>query len=117
MHHLKQIYYFFRYDIPYGIKNLIYFFGPVWDYQPCDFAYSLNLFLYGLKRTRNDIDRGPECDETRIPCVAAMDEAINLLTRAADDDINMTDDEWDRIWKIIAGSKDIPGSGIRGWWT
>ena len=117
---VRETYWFFRYDIPIGIKNLFYFFKPVWEFQSCDFALSLRLLLYGLERIRDAIKYGHECDEGRIPKVAAIEEAIDLLKRFGDDETLEPKEMnrlWKRLWTIISGSKKIPGSDMRSWWT
>lgn len=41
---LEKIFDFFRYDIPYGFKNLIIFFKVIWRFRTWDFAYDLEIF-------------------------------------------------------------------------
>lgn len=41
---LEKLFDFFRYDIPYGFKNLILFFKVIWKFRTWDFAYDLEVF-------------------------------------------------------------------------
>lgn len=41
---LEKLFDFFKYDIPYGFKNLILFFKVIWKFRTWDFAYDLEVF-------------------------------------------------------------------------
>lgn len=121
---IRSVYEFFRYDILIGIRNLIYFFGPVWGFQSCDYSHSAELFMYGLIRNKKAM-AGRPClygspkGFLELRQAEAIDEAIDLLQMVVNDDTRIILDEykWRRLWKIIRGSGKIPGSDMRGWWT
>jgi len=116
----RAIYEFFRYDIPIGIRNLIYFFAPVWRFQSCDYSHSVELLMYGLIRNKKAMEKHLNVFDVSKPRqIKAIDEAIDLLQMVVNDDTRIILDEyrWKRLWRIIRGSGKIPGSDIRGWWT
>lgn len=46
---LEKMYDFFRYNIPYGILNLIQFFNVIWKFRKWDFDYDLAILERILK--------------------------------------------------------------------
>jgi len=83
---LIRFYDFFRYDIPYGIENLIKFFPVVWKYRSWGYDGSLKLFQKGLTELENCIRiNGHEVDEDKIPKEKVMQECILILSNILED--------------------------------
>jgi hypothetical protein len=76
---------FFRYDMPRGIKNLIFFFPTVWKFRPWDYNYQLSLFKKSLEPLRDAIKNGHEIEITRDKKVAAITRAIEILHNITED--------------------------------
>jgi hypothetical protein len=141
---MRKPYVFFRYDLPRGLRNLIRFSGVVWRFRSWDYEYTLDLFRAGLKELYKNILIGTEVDESRIPKTEAMRRVLAILDRTEEQKteamrrvlalLDRTEEhryeslfasneakqkmcqEWNEIWQIIAGSDNIPGSDMRGWW-
>ena len=165
---MQTVYEFFRYDIPYGIRNVVRFFLLIWRYRTWDYLYTLMLLRYSLQKLCKTVETGHEVDETRLPKVEAMQRALTILDHIVDDKYTglaeqekgavsphgdwfsftpyeedrellrlednrtpeaqqhdnvvfdyarqLEEHEWSELWKILAGSEDVPGSDIRGWW-
>lgn len=165
---LRTVYEFFRYDVPYGIRNIIRFFPSIWQYRSWDYLYNLMLLRESLHKLHNAVEMGHEIDETRLPKLEAMQRVLTILEHIVEDEYiglaeqekgalsphgnwfrftpceeddemlrledtrdpeaqqhdkavfdyarQLEEQEWDELWKIFAGSEDIPGSDMRGWW-
>lgn len=50
IHKIEKIIDFFRYDVPYGIKNLISWFPVIWNHRDWDAEYSLIMLRESLSR-------------------------------------------------------------------
>jgi hypothetical protein len=76
---------FFRYDLPKGIKNIIFFWKVIWNYRPWDSTYSLRILSRSLETLKDSINRGYEIDETRLKKVAKIERAIEILENITED--------------------------------
>lgn len=69
-----------RYNIPNFLKNVWYFRAELYDFEPWDYRFNLNLFQKSLESTAEYLDLyGIELDEYRVKKVAKMRRAIELL--------------------------------------
>lgn len=76
---IKKVYEFIRYDIPNGIKNLIFFFSVVWVFHDWDYVFCLALFGFSLRRLQKRLKNGMEIEETRMPKVQAIENVLCIL--------------------------------------
>ena len=76
---------FLRYDIPKGIKNIIFFRKVVWNFRPWDHTYNLGIFAKSLEPLRDSIKNGYEVDVTRLKKVAKIERAIEILNNITED--------------------------------
>lgn len=69
-----------RYNIPNFFKNVWYFRAELYDFEPWDYRFNLNLFQKSLENTVEYLDKhGIEESESRAKKVAKMRRAIELL--------------------------------------
>lgn len=79
---------FLRYDIPKGIKNIIFFWKVIWNFRPWDFTYNLRIFAKSLEPLKDSIKNGYEVDVTRLKKVAKIERAIEILNNITEDKYN-----------------------------
>jgi hypothetical protein len=71
-----------RYNIPNFLKNVWYFRAELYDFEPWDYRFNLNLFQKSLESTADYLENyGIEEDESRMKKVAKIRRAIELLKR------------------------------------
>jgi hypothetical protein len=80
-----KIWDFFRYDLPKGIKNIIFFWKVIWNFRPWDSTYNLRIFARSLEPLRDSIINGMEVDGPRLKKVAKIERAIEILNNITDD--------------------------------
>lgn len=80
-----KTWYFLRYDIPKGVKNIIFFWKVIWNYRPWDHTYNLRIFAKSLEPLRDSIKNGYEVDVTRLKKVAKVERAIEILNNITED--------------------------------
>lgn len=69
-----------RYNIPNFLKNVWYFRAELYDFEPWDYRFNLDLFQKSLEATADFLEKyGIEEDEARNKKVAKMRRAIQLL--------------------------------------
>jgi hypothetical protein len=76
---------FLRYDIPKGIKNIIFFWKVIWNFRPWDYTYNLKIFAKSLEPLRDSIINGNEVDVPRLKKVAKIERAIEILNNITED--------------------------------
>ena len=76
---------FFRYDLPKGIKNIIFFWKVIWNFRPWDHTYNLRILARSLEPLRDSIINGMEVDGPRLKKVAKMERAIEILNNITED--------------------------------
>jgi hypothetical protein len=76
---------FIRYDIPKGIKNIIFFWKVIWNFRPWDHTYNLGIFAKSLEPLRDSIKNGYEVDVPRLKKVAKIERAIEILNNITED--------------------------------
>lgn len=76
---------FFKYDLPKGIKNIIFFWKVIWDFRPWDHTYNLRILSRSLEPLRDSIKNGYEADVPRLKKVAKMERAIEILNNITED--------------------------------
>jgi len=76
---------FFRYDLPKGIKNIIFFWKVIWNFRPWDHTYNLRILARSLEPLRDSIINGMEVDGPRLKKVAKMERAIDILNNITED--------------------------------
>jgi hypothetical protein len=80
-----KIWDFFRYDLPKGIKNIIFFWNVIWNFRNWDSTYNLRILARSLEPLRDSIINGMEVDGPRLKKVAKIERAIEILNNIADD--------------------------------
>ena len=69
-----------RYNVPNFFKNVWYFRAELYDFEPWDYRFNLNLFQKSLENTVEYLDKhGIEEKDSRSKKVAKMRRAIELL--------------------------------------
>ena len=69
-----------RHNIPNFLKNVWYFRSELYDFEPWDYRFNLNLFQKSLESTADYLEHnGIEEDESRMKKVAKIRRAIELL--------------------------------------
>jgi len=76
---------FLRYDMPKGIKNIIFFWKVIWNFRPWDHTYNLRIFAKSLEPLRDSIKNGYEVDGPRLKKVAKIERAIEILNNITED--------------------------------
>jgi hypothetical protein len=76
---------FLRYDIPKGVKNIIFFWKVIWNFRPWDYTYNLRIFAKSLEPLRDSIKNGYEVDVPRLKKVAKIERAIEILNNITED--------------------------------
>lgn len=77
---------FLRYDLPQGIKNLIFFFPEIWRFRSWDYSYQLSILKKSLERLSNTLEfHGNEVEESRMKKVEKIKRAISILDNQAND--------------------------------
>jgi hypothetical protein len=76
---------FFRYDLPKGIKNIIFFWKVIWNFRPWDHTYNLRILERSLEPLRDSIINGMEVDCSRLKKVAKIERAIEILNNITED--------------------------------
>jgi hypothetical protein len=76
---------FIRYDVPKGIKNIIFFWRVIWSFRSWDSTFQLRILKRSLEPLRDRMQNGNEVDETRLKKVAAITRLIYLLEYCSED--------------------------------
>ena len=76
---------FLRYDIPKGVKNIIFFWKVIWNFRPWDHTYNLRILSKSLEPLRDTIIKGREVDVPRLKKVAKIERAIEILNNITED--------------------------------
>jgi hypothetical protein len=76
---------FFRYDLPKGIKNIIFFWKVIWNFRPWDHTYNLRILSKSLEPLRDSVKNGYEVDVPRLKKVAKIERAIEILNNITED--------------------------------
>ena len=76
---------FLRYDMPKGIKNIIFFWKVIWNFRPWDHTYNLRIFAKSLEPLKDSIKNGYEVDDPRLKKVAKIERAIEILNNITED--------------------------------
>ena len=80
-----KIWDFFRYDLPKGIKNLVYFFPKVWKFRGYDYHFQLEMLKHSLVPLHKYILNGMEVDGPRLKKAAKILRAIEILDNITED--------------------------------
>jgi hypothetical protein len=70
---------FFRYDLPYGVKNLVFFFNVVWNYRGWQYNYPLAMLRRSLEPLHRCVLNGDEEDDPRQKKAEKIRRTIELL--------------------------------------
>ena len=89
---------FLIYDIPNGVRNIIFFRKEIWNFRPWDHTYNLRIFAKSLEPLRDSIKGGYEVDITRLKKVEKIERAIEILN-------NITEDKYINIAESQLGYK------------
>jgi len=76
---------FLIYDIPNGVRNIIFFRKEIWNFRPWDYTYNLRIFAKSLEPLRDSIKGGYEVDITRLKKVKKIERAIEILNNITED--------------------------------
>ena len=76
---------FLIYDIPNGVRNIIFFRKEIWNFRPWDHIYNLRIFAKSLEPLRDSIKGGYEVDITRLKKVEKIERAIEILNNITED--------------------------------
>ena len=76
---------FLIYDIPNGVRNIIFFRKEIWNFRPWDHTYNLRIFAKSLEPLRDSIKNGYEVDVPRLKKVAKIKRAIEILNNITED--------------------------------
>jgi hypothetical protein len=76
---------FLRYDIPKGIKNIIFFWKVIWNFRSWDYTYNLRIFSKSLEALRDSLKDGNEINSTRLKKVEKIERAIEILNNICED--------------------------------
>jgi hypothetical protein len=76
---------FLIYDIPNGVRNIIFFWKEIWNFRPWDHTYNLRIFAKSLEPLKDSIKDGYEVDITRLKKVAKIERAIEILNNITED--------------------------------
>lgn len=134
---IESVYYFFRYDIPCGVHNLISWFPLIWKHRDFDSNFTLLLMKKGLTDLHAimkeevavwDGTEGSEfwgASEEELKIIAAeknektwsIVQAIKLLERLIDEDIYHKEafEEFDAKWGEWDINKTIVEANDDGW--
>lgn len=112
---IKRVYDWFRYDLPYGIENLIKWFPTIWKDRNWDYYFIYVILRYKLKLTEKTIRNGHHVD-----CEKDADKikkCIFLLNRLIKDDyLEMTMKVHDKKWgKGTSKFEKIKDSEFYSW--
>lgn len=83
---LENIYDFFRYDLTYGVRNLITWFPIIWKHRNWDYTYTLIVLRKSLTDLRNVIKENnrhlnaPKDVKRMTVCVNLLDRIIGEAT-------------------------------------
>jgi hypothetical protein len=80
-----RIWHYIKYDIPMGIKNLIYFFPTIWKFKSWDYTSNLELFGKSLAPLRETIKNGNEVEVNRDKKVIAINRVIEIINNICQD--------------------------------
>lgn len=89
---------FLRYDIPKGVKNIIFFWKVIWNFRPWDHTYNLRILAKSLEPLRDSIKGGYEVDISKLKKVQKIERAIEILN-------NITEDKYINIAESQLGLK------------
>ena len=81
-----KVFDFFRYNVPYFLKNFWRFRRELWEFRNWDSSYSLRMFMRGIELNTKCLENGLEVAESRMKKVAAMRRAVELLRHYCDDE-------------------------------
>ena len=76
---------FFQYDLPNGIKNILFFWKEVWNYRGWDSSFQLRLLAKSLGPLADQLEIGNEVEVTRLKKVEKIRRAIEILNHQAND--------------------------------
>lgn len=76
---------FLIYDIPNGVRNIIFFRKVIWNFRPWDHTYNLRILSKSLEPLRDSIIKGREVDVPRLKKVAKIERAIEILNNITED--------------------------------
>ena len=81
-----KTYEFFRYGLPRLFKNLWHFRKEMYEFEPWDYRFNLNLFARSLEPLSHYLEhRGHEVDESRMKKVEKIKRVIELLNTMKED--------------------------------
>jgi len=92
---IEPTYDFFRYNLPYLIKNIWYFRKELYNFRSWDYSYNLQFLKRTLERTLICIENGNEVDESRLVKVNKIKRTIELL------DNKLSDNYMEQAEKIL----------------
>jgi hypothetical protein len=82
-----KIWDFFRYDIPYGVKNIFFFWKVIWKYRSWDSSYQMRILARSLEPLAHNLEyHGTEVSVSRLKKVAKIRRAIEILNHGANDE-------------------------------
>lgn len=100
---LEKIFDFFRYDIPYGVKNLIIFFKVIWKFRTWDFAYDLEIFKKILEVRLKDNEKFDiHTDSSEVQKL--LKNMITEIDKIQDDEAN-----FDKLAELVKNYDNL-------WW-
>lgn len=76
---------FIQYDLPNGIKNILFFWKEVWNYRGWDSSFQLRLLAKSLGPLADQLEIGNEVEVTRLKKVEKIRRAIEILNHQAND--------------------------------
>lgn len=76
---------FIQYDLPNGIKNILFFWKEVWNYRGWDSSFQLRLLAKSLSPLADQLEIGNEVEVTRLKKVEKIRRAIEILNNQAND--------------------------------
>lgn len=76
---------FLKYDLPKGIKNLIFFFPVIWKYRSWDYNFQMRILKRSLEPLAKSLRNGNEVEITRMKKVEKIERAIEILHNQSED--------------------------------
>lgn len=82
---IEPIYNFFRYKLPYFIRNIWFFRKELYEFRSWDYTYNLQFLKRTLERTLICLENGNEVEESRLVKVNKIKRAVELLNNKITD--------------------------------
>lgn len=76
---------FFRYDLPRGVKNILFFWKVIWNFRSWDYSYQMKILKRSLEPLHDSILKGYEVDVPRLKKAEKIARILQLLENLNED--------------------------------